>query len=364
MTPRPLPALALLSFALTVASCGDSTGSTATTDSNASSDSAGTSATSTTAAASTTAGDTTGATVTTDATGSSDGTTSPSSDPTTSPSTSDDSGSDPSTSSDTDPSTTADPSTESDTDGCACQNPEHICCQGECVDPRNNAFHCGGCGNACAQAPPFCDGGVCGSPPCEGSCGPDEVCCGASCCGAGTICCQVYGPVDTAPTCVAPSEAGTCSPGCAPLCMCAAPDTPIATPLGERPIAALRPGDLVYSEEAGQRVAVPLLDVQRVPVRDHQVVRVVLDDGGVLEISALHPLADGRSFGDLRSGDRLDDRRLVEVDTVPYAHAYTHDILPASESGIYFVHGVAVGSTMRTHSAPLDAAPPRCAPPR
>ena len=178
MTPRPLPALALLSFALTVASCGDSTGSTATTDSNASSDSAGTSATSTTAAASTTAGDTTGATVTTDATGSSDGTTSPSSDPTTSPSTSDDSGSDPSTSSDTDPSTTADPSTESDTDGCACQNPEHICCQGECVDPRNNAFHCGGCGNVCPG------GLVCALQPggyrCVSSCGALSDC-GGSC---------------------------------------------------------------------------------------------------------------------------------------------------------------------------------------
>jgi hypothetical protein len=50
-----------------------------------------------------------------------------------------------------------------------------------------------------------------------------------------------------------------------PLCkrVCASPDTPIATPLGERPIAELRPGDVVYSVDHDAIVAVPLTRVRR-----------------------------------------------------------------------------------------------------
>jgi hypothetical protein len=128
---------------------------------------------------------------------------------------------------------------------------------------------------------------------------------------------------------------------------CAAPATPIATPEGERPIAALRAGDLVYSIDHDAVVAVPVLQTQRARVHGHRVVHVVLDGGVTLDISAGHPTADGRRFGDLASGARLDDRHVVaSAVLVPYVGDATYDILPASDTGTYFAGGVAIGSTL------------------
>lgn len=235
----------------------------------------------------------------------------------------------------------------SSTGGCGdCGNPEYICC-GECIDPRNDPTNCGDCGVECADPTPFCGGGKCQATPCEAVCNDAKSCCGGQCCEAGTICCEINGPVEAGPACVPPTESGTCPAGCSPLCQCAAPDTPIATPSGERPIAALRVGDLVYSVDGAQTVAVPIAEVQRTPVEDHRVVRVLLDDGAVMMISGSHPLADGRTFAALRAGDRLGERRVAEVGLVAYPHPATHDILPASSTGVYFVHGVEVGSTIR-----------------
>jgi hypothetical protein len=47
--------------------------------------------------------------------------------------------------------------------------------------------------------------------------------------------------------------------------ICAAPDTPIATPQGERSIAELRVGDLVYSVDNDAIVAVPIARVGSTP---------------------------------------------------------------------------------------------------
>lgn len=129
--------------------------------------------------------------------------------------------------------------------------------------------------------------------------------------------------------------------------VCAAPDTPIATPTGERAIAELREGDLVYSVDAGGIVAVPLLRVGSTRVARHRVVRVTLDTGRVLEISPGHPTWDGHAFGDLRVGDRIDEQHgVVRSVMVPYIQERTYDILPASSTGVYFAAGVMVGSTL------------------
>lgn len=145
---------------------------------------------------------------------------------------------------------------------------------------------------------------------------------------------------------------GCCSCGadgkCSAFCRCAAPDTPIATPTGERAIAALRPGDLVYSVEAGAVVIVPVLEVSKVPAPpEHTVVRVLLDDGRAFEMSPGHPTADGRPLGALAVGEALGEARIAGTTRVGYAHAYTHDILPDSASGAYFAAGALVGSTLR-----------------
>jgi hypothetical protein len=220
------------------------------------------------------------------------------------------------------------------------------CCGGHCVNLNNDLLNCGKCGKACDKGT-YCTGGQCVTPPCQTTCGGGAQCCDMGCCAAGELCCDQQGPVERGPVCSTPAN-GTCPMGCAPLCKCASPDTPIATPEGNKPIAGLRIGDLVYSVDHGKVTLVPIVRTNRSPVRGHAVVRVVLAGGGILEISALHPTADGRTFGGLTAGDRLDGIDIVSTTTVPYSHDATYDILPDSDSGAYFADGVLVGSTLAT----------------
>lgn len=92
--------------------------------------------------------------------------------------------------------------------------------------------------------------------------------------------------------------------------------------------------------------AVPIVATRRTPVSHHHVVRVSLANGSVLEISAGHPTADGRTIGELVAGGELDHVAVTDRRVVPYAHPYTYDILPDSESGAYFAGGVLLGSTL------------------
>jgi hypothetical protein len=221
------------------------------------------------------------------------------------------------------------------------------CCGGQCTGLYNDPFNCGECDNTCSAAVPYCSNGECAAPPCNAaSCADGETCCGATCCAAGQICCGVNnGPFFI--ECHTPTaEAPTCPIGC-PSCACAAPDTAIATPDGERPIASLAVGDLVYSVDHEQLTVVPIARVARTPAIGHHVVRVTLATGAVLEISARHPTADGRSFADLRQGAELDGLEIVNASVIPYAHAFTYDILPASDSGTYYAAGALIGSTLR-----------------
>jgi len=140
--------------------------------------------------------------------------------------------------------------------------------------------------------------------------------------------------------------------------VCAAPDTMIATPSGERAIADLQVGDLVYSADDGALTIVPLAAVHRTPVDDHRVVRLTLETGRVLEISPGHPTADGRFFGELRAGDRLDGTLVLSAELVPYAHDATYDILPSSDTGTYVAGGALIGSTLSGVGAPIALAAP------
>lgn len=224
------------------------------------------------------------------------------------------------------------------------------CCSDACVNTENDPHHCGMCDNACPSDKPYCSGGQCSQPPCTplpnaGVCAPSSVCCGQSCCAPGQICCSVSHNFSTI-GCYDPAESGgTCPVGC-PNCICASPDTPIATPDGDRAIASLRVGDRVLSADHGRVVDVPILEIHRAPARHHHVVRVELTNGSVLEISAPHPTADGRTFGDLRTNDVLGGVRIERVTVVPYEPAFTYDILPASDSGTYYAGGVLIGSTL------------------
>ena len=189
--------------------------------------------------------------------------------------------------------------------------------------------------------------------------------------GAACLCCPIGGPAQTCICTTACTESAECTDRARPVCnidkqftetgicapegficrwgaRCAAPNTPIATPRGERPIAELEVGDLVFSVEGGAVVVVPLRSVQRIPVTSaHQVSRVTLASGAVLEISAGHPTADGRTFADLRAGhDLLGTRIASVVHHSAYPYAFTHDILPDSSTGAYFAAGALIGSTL------------------
>lgn len=128
--------------------------------------------------------------------------------------------------------------------------------------------------------------------------------------------------------------------------LCASPDTSIATPNGDVLISQLAPFDLVYSLGEDGIEAVPLLRVARTRVLNHTVLGITLDDGAHFEISGPHPTVDGRRLDQLTVGDVLDGRRIVAIDVVPYAHAFTYDILPASKSGSYVANGVWMGTTL------------------
>jgi len=172
-------------------------------------------------------------------------------------------------------------------------------------------------------------------------------CCEAECCKAGELCCEINAGVSRI-GCTPATATGTCPLGCA-QCVCTAPNTPIATPSGERAISELKVGDLVYSVHHGKLVTVPIILINRVPVTGlHHMVEVRLSTGRVLSISPSHPTADGRTFADLVKGDALDGVALDSVRRVPYTEAYTYDILPDSDSGAYFAGGVLIGTTLAT----------------
>jgi hypothetical protein len=128
--------------------------------------------------------------------------------------------------------------------------------------------------------------------------------------------------------------------------VCAAAWSPVATPSGSRRIADLRAGDLVYTVDHGERVAAPIVRVNRRPVSHHALVRVTLANGDVVDMSGGHPTADGGRFDALLAGQRLGGAEIVSLETVPYDEPFTYDILPASDTGTYFVGDALVGSTL------------------
>src|SRR6478736_841743 len=230
--------------------------------------------------------------------------------------------------------------------GTCSSNCGFTCCGSECVNTGNDIKNCDACGHVCPDSTPFCSAGTCDKPPCQGvTCSGTTTCCETECCNEGELCCTVsLGPVRTA--CFTATDKGTCPTGCA-QCVCTAPNTPIATPSGDRPISELKVGDLVYSVHHGKIVAVPLILTNRVAVTGpHHMVEVRLNNDRMLSISPSHPTADGRTFADLSNGDLLDGVTIASVSRVPYTEPYTYDILPDSDSGTYFAGTVQIGTTL------------------
>jgi hypothetical protein len=258
-----------------------------------------------------------------------------------------------------------------DPEGCLCYS-NADCAQGENCYSADCANEIPG---ACRMSPPTgcfgdidcplgqtCIGGqvaACGTRAADvlGTCGVEE-CAGGDCpgrsgpgctCSDGEQCVEATGPAGSG---WCRTQDGTCA-----ACKCAAPDTPIATPNGDRAIAELRPGDLVYSVDGEAIRAVPVVRINRTPVVDHRVLHVTFDNGRSIDMTAGHPLADGRPLSALRPGSELMGGTVVTVVSVPYEHDATYDILPLSTSGAYFASDVLIGSTLAGGSIGRRAVP-------
>ena len=135
-----------------------------------------------------------------------------------------------------------------------------------------------------------------------------------------------------------------------PICpICLARGTLVDAPGGPLPVEGLRIGDPVWTLDArGARVlgTVVAVDSSLAPA-GHRVVRLVLADGREVTASPGHPLADGRSLGELRAGDTVDGSIVLAAELVAYSGARTYDLAASGPSGIYFVDGIPLGSTLR-----------------
>ena len=136
-----------------------------------------------------------------------------------------------------------------------------------------------------------------------------------------------------------------------PICpICLARGTLVDAPGGPLPVEGLRIGDPVWTLDArgAARVRGTVVAVGSTPApAGHRVVRLVLADGREVTASPGHPLADGRPLGELRAGNVLDGSIVVAAELVAYSGARTYDLAVSGPSGIYFVDGIPLGSTLR-----------------
>jgi len=190
-------------------------------------------------------------------------------------------------------------------------------------------------------------GEICITGRCEGCCDLPPACIPipSGCAGSALACdCFAADPCGGCTTCQSVTSDAIVCGSC--VCMCAAPWTPIDTPSGARPIAELREGDLVYSVDDGEVTVVPIARVVRRSVARHAVVHITLVGGGAMDVSGSHPTADGRRLDALEPGDWLGSAHIASIELVPYDEPFTYDILPASDTGTYFVAGAPIGSTL------------------
>ncbi len=137
---------------------------------------------------------------------------------------------------------------------------------------------------------------------------------------------------------------GTCND--LPICLPA--DAMIDTPSGPIPMVLLKKGMLVWTQTRdGLRVAAPVEKLGRIQVPgDHKMVHMTLSDGRSFRASPNHPGADGSALVDLSMGDTYDGALVVTFSVERYEGSHTYDLLPAGETGQYWVNGVLLGSTL------------------
>lgn len=135
---------------------------------------------------------------------------------------------------------------------------------------------------------------------------------------------------------------------CKPCGKCLSFDSKIATPIGDVAVTNLRVGDIIWTVDiAGNRIVRPVIKVSHTTAINHHIIHLILADNRTLNVSALHPTADGRTVGDLKTGDMYDGSVVRSAVLQPYKGSATYDILPAGETGYYWANSILMGSTFK-----------------
>jgi hypothetical protein len=130
-----------------------------------------------------------------------------------------------------------------------------------------------------------------------------------------------------------------------PICLAAG--TLIDTPNGPVPVEQLQKGMVIYTQDsAGKKIAGVITTTASVQApSSFKITTIVLDDGRTVSASPGHPTPDGRTIGDLKTGDNLDGGIVVSVTAEPYSGC-TFDILSDGGTGLYRANGILLKSTL------------------
>ena len=78
----------------------------------------------------------------------------------------------------------------------------------------------------------------------------------------------------------------------------------------------------------------------------HRVVHLVLADAREVRVSPNHPMETGVPIGALRIGDIVAGSRVVRTELIPYDDRFTYDLLPDSDTRVYWADGIPLRSTI------------------
>jgi hypothetical protein len=198
-------------------------------------------------------------------------------------------------------------------------------------------------GSYVGRTAPKCEFAPCPTSPPEPISGTSGSCTSDSDCAVGYSC------EDISPVVREGTQNLRCWKNGAPRPICLSGETHIATPSGDIVVKNMKGGEVVWSINAkGEKIAVPLLLASHTEAPlNHHVVHLVLADGRELFVSSGHPVADGRTVGSLKKGDVLAGSIVLSAALVSYNEPYTYDILPDSDTGMYWANGILLQSTLK-----------------
>ena len=123
-------------------------------------------------------------------------------------------------------------------------------------------------------------------------------------------------------------------------------ETRIRTTGFEKQIPNIKEDMLINTDEE-EPVRVKKIKKEEAKKHKYKILKVVLNDTTILEISPDHTTAEGKKFRDLKMGDRVDGRIVVSTKMVPYEYKYVYDILPDSKTNYYYANGVLIKSGLK-----------------